>query len=812
MKPISALLLSLTALVICVRTTAQNPTFTPQQEAFFESKVRPLLIERCYSCHTGKEPKGGLLLDSRAALLKGNASGSALVPGDIEKSLILHVVRYDGKVKMPPAGRLRQDEINALTEWVKMGAPFPGGNTTTNVKNPKEFLITAENRKFWSFVPVVKPNPPVVKRKAWVRSPIDAFLLQKMEEKGLQPAPSADRRTLLRRATFDLTGLPPTPQEAEDFLKDTAPNAWERVIDRLQASPAYGERWGRYWLDVVRYADSNGLDENKAFAHAYRYRDYVVRSFNSDKPYTRFILEQLAGDLLPYNNDQTRIDQLTATGFLVLGPKVLAEQDKPKMVMDIVDEQIEVTSKAFLGLTVACARCHNHKFDPISAKDYYAWAGIFKSTRTMADLGFVSNWMERRIPTQTEQADFDRYQTQKRTLEDQIGQLRAKANNALKARLKQDKLPEKPEILYTADEKSQIKTVQDLLDKLNREAPKMPVAMAVEEGKVSDCRIHLRGNTLTLGDEVPRGTLTVLGGMAPVDKSRSGRLELAQWLASERNPLTARVAVNRVWQHLFGEGLVRTPDNFGLLGDKPTHVKLLDWLAASFMESGWSFKRLQKRIMLSNAYKMSGRTTEKGMLADPDNRYFWRKPRRRLEAEAIRDTVLSVSGQLDKTLGGSLLTTPNNDYVTNDQSGNGARYSEPRRSLYMPIIRNALFDMFQAFDYGDPSIVNAKRATTTVAPQALYILNSPFVQEQAGKYAERLLAENRGDTQKRIQEAYLWAYGRPITYGEMTRATRYITQMSAALEKRVPAEKREVRVWKSFCHALMAANEFIYID
>lgn len=1105
MKALSQTLLLSFLLLPCVSVISQiaPQTFTPQQEAFFENKVRPLIAERCYSCHTGKEPKGGLLLDSREALLKGNASGPALVPGNVEKSLLVHAIRYTGKVKMPPAGSLQQDEIRTLTEWVKMGAPW-GKATAVGAMAPKGTVITPEQRQFWSFVRPTKQPAPVTKNRQWAKNPIDAFILSKLEAKGLKPAPFVGRRALIRRATFDLTGLPPTPKEVEDFLKDTSANAFEKVIERLQASPQYGERWGRYWLDLVRYSDSNGLDENKAFAHAFRYRDYVVRSFVADKPYNQFIIEQLAGDLLPTTNDEAlRNDRLTATGFLVLGPKVLAEQDKPKMVMDIVDEQIEVSTKAFLGMTVACARCHNHKFDPIPTKDYYAIAGIFKSTRTMSDLGFVSNWMERPVATAKDRELTNQFEAKRKELDSTVATAKAKAHQALLARLwehsagylragweiaaqggllsqadaprkpgdvlveaesfargnvardaenfgkgigvvhtvqspnfaewdievskagnyqvefryaaqesrpmrllingkkvsdavcgtvtggwypenqrwepqatfalkvgknvlriEQDSniphldkilvvpaiqsnirklvrpveiiakeqdvigeiarqiastlgnrsddpvfgaflafaqlpeaefenrasalaieieagrragvnpavrrlfagfrpkslsevadrygslidsvlrqsrnsgqnaklsnsdeeavrqalfqasglihVPEKPERFYSNEEKQEVAQAQNALDTISRNAPKMPVAMAVEEGKIENCRVHIRGNTLTLGEEAPRGALQVLGGMPSIENSRSGRLELAQWMASPTNPLTARVAVNRVWQYLFGEGIVRTPENFGFIGDRPVYPQLLDWLAVTFVEQGWSFKRMQKLIMLSNTYKMSGVADPKAMLVDPDNRLFWRKPRRRLEAEPLRDSLLAVSGQLDSTMGGSLLTTPNNDYVTNDQSGNAARYSAPRRSIYMPIIRNALFDMFQAFDYGDPSIVNAKRASTTVAPQALYLMNSPFAIEQSKHFAKRLLDTEQTDKGARLNLAYMSAFGRPPTYAEITAVNGYLDKLTAYLTPKEPdAIKREMQVWSSLCHALMASNEFLYVD
>src|SRR5579871_2591955 len=422
-------------------TTGAQPALSAAQVTFFESKIRPLLVTNCYACHSDQAQRGGLRLDSREAMLKGNAAGPVLIPGDADKSRLILAVRYDGKVKMPPAGKLRPEEIAALTEWVKMGAPWPTEKPAQGAApaNPNgDYEITPTQRNFWSFRPIKKPALPAVKNAAWVKSPIDRFILARLEARGLKPAPPADRRTLIRRAYFDLIGLPPTPQEVDAFVKDPAPNAFATVVDHLLASPQYGERWGRHWLDVVRYADSNGLDENVAFANAFRYRDYVVAAFNKDKPYDQFVTEQLAGDLLPIQNEPQRNECLLATGFLTLGPKVLAEPDKEKMVMDIIDEQIDVTSKAFLGLTVACARCHNHKFDPIPTKDYYALAGIFKSTRSMASLSTVAMWEERPLETPELRAQRKEYAQKIQGLQGALMAVTEKAKSSLLASYRRD--------------------------------------------------------------------------------------------------------------------------------------------------------------------------------------------------------------------------------------------------------------------------------------------------------------------------------------------------------------------------------------
>ncbi len=1041
---------------------------TPQQDAFFETKIRPLLANSCYECHSDKDQKGGLRLDSREGLLKGNAHGPAMAPGDIDKSNLLRVVHYDGAIKMPPSGKLRPADIEALTQWVKMGAPWPtvkapmGGAASGQAPDLK---ITPVMRSFWSFLPVHKSAVPKVKNVAWCKSPIDRFILAQLESKGVKPAAPADRRTLIRRAYFDLIGLPPTAAEADAFVADKAPNAFEKVIDHLLASPHYGERWGRRWLDVARYSDSNGLDENTAFANAFRYRDYVVAAYNKDKPYNQFIQEQFAGDLMPTEDVALRNERLTATGFLELGPKVLAEPDKPKLVMDIIDEQIEVTSKAVLGLTVACARCHNHKFDPFPTKDYYALAGIFKSTRTMETLNTVARVNERplktpgdeekqkiyakrmedlqkALKTATDQANaevaanirkdagkyllagyalaqypsqelesvaelpqkpgdprrilveaenYDRgnankdfttygkgigiihtvtvptfaewdinvasagsYQLELRyasqearpvqlwvngvvvksdaaakvtgsfqpegqrweaqgiftmragkntiriddngsiphidkllivptpplkigpgggpvrtadQLAAQYGLNPAVLKNAARFfRLRKDgpefagwhavanvsdqafpatagkiaerfqtgtgadgvalqaavndgdkllSIPDKPEMLYSDAAKAAVKKAGDAVKTAQGEAPAPVMVMAVEEGKIENVRVHIRGNTETLGDEVPRHFVSVISSenQPAIDSTHSGRLELAQWLTSSTNPLTARVAVNRIWEGHFGQGIVQTPDNFGLLGDRPDHPELLDWLAATFVQQGWSVKKMHRLIMLSSAYQMSSENNAVAEIADPGNRLYWHMNRQRLEAEPFRDAILAVAGKLDDSIGGTLMTTPDNGYVTNDQSGNAEQYNSHRRGIYLPIIRNALYDMFQAFDFGDPSITHAQRASTTVAPQALFVMNSPFVIEQSKAFAASLLADKSATDAMRVKAAYMKAYNRPPTATEQSRAIAYMTKYAAHVAAMEPDPvKQKTLAWESFCQIIYASNEFIYVN
>jgi hypothetical protein len=793
----------------------------PQKEdknAFFEARVRPVLSERCFSCHGANEQKGGLRLDSREGVLKGRGQGAEVViAGDAENSRLVKAINYDGAIKMPPSGKLRPDELAALTQWVKLDVPWSDKlNTPT-----RKALSMAERKNFWSFRPIKKPALPPVKNAAWVKNPIDRFILAGLEAKGLKPAPPAEKRVLIRRAYFDLIGLPPTPDEVQAFLSDRSPNAFAKVIDHLLDSPRYGERWGRHWLDVARYADSNGLDENVAFANAYKYRDYVVAAFNTDKPYNEFVTEQVAGDLLPTDDTRLQNERLTAVGFLSLGAKVLAESDKDKMVMDIVDEQIEATSKVFMGLTVTCARCHDHKFDPIPTKDYYALAGIFKSTKSMSNLATVAMWTERPL----RDSEFD---AKKLEYDQKIADAQASFQ-----KLKEQKVP-------AAD----LKKAEDELKDLQSKAPQPPKVMSVEEGKTANCKVHIRGDTQHLGDEVPRHFLTVLSldNQPKLDEKSSGRLELAKWLTRPDHPLTSRVEVNRIWQGHFGEGIVRTPDNWGLLGEKPTNPALLDWLAAVFTappnvkeemskqvngssrdisqfthlpvnyNCGWSIKKMHRLIMLSSTYQMSCANDTKASMTDPENRLQWRMNRRRLEAEPFRDSLLAVSGNLDRTIGGSLLDIGNHNYVTNDQSANAARYNSHRRAIYLPVIRNALYDMFQAFDVGDPSMVNAKRSSTTIAPQALFVMNSPFALEQSKTFAENLLAMEVSD-QERVKTAYLKALSRSPTPQEIVRGLEFVASyMRGQAGKEPDAKKAQVRAWQAFCQVLFASNEYVYID
>ena len=673
----------------------------------------------------------------------------------------------------------------------------------------------ADTSKHWAFRPLVLQSIPTVQDAAWPRNPLDRFILAALEARGLRPAPLVDRRTLIRRASFDLTGLPPTPEEIEAFLSDQTPDPFARVVDRLLASSAYGERWGRHWLDVARYADSNGLDENIAHGNAWRYRDYVVNAFNRDKPYDRFLIEQLAGDLLPAEDATPRDERLIATGFLSLGPKVLAEPDARKMELDIVDEQVDTVGRAFMAVTIGCARCHDHKFDPFPIEDYYGLAGIFLSTRTMENFKKVARWHENPLASADVAARQAEFEAKKTTTREAITKLVKTTNAQIRAAAKQvETLPNNLESLYPPEARAELKRLQDELARLEKAAPALPTAMGVMDGSVTDAAVLPRGNFLNPGKIVPRHFPSVLAGkdQRPAMASQSGRLELGRWLARKEHPLTGRVMVNRIWHWHFSQGLVRSVDNFGKLGEKPSHPELLDWLAVRFTESGWSIKALHRLIMLSSTYQMSSAYNAAAAETDPDNRLHWRTNVRRLEAEAIRDALLAVSGSLDQSMGGSLLHVQNRGYLFDHTSKDATKYDSRRRAVYLPVIRNNLYDVYQLLDATDATVGKGDRTTTTVATQALFMMNSDLVIRASEQLAARLLASAELDWDGRLRLLYQTVYGRLPTTRELERAGAVVEEFERNLrDGETDAGKRQLRAWAWLCHVLVAANEFVYV-
>lgn len=802
------MLVVLVSLILSAGNPAEGVNEDPGQIRFFETSIRPLLTEHCSKCHGTQKQWGGLRLDSREALLRGGDTGPAIVAGNPQDSLLIRAVRHeiDG-LNMPKDSKLSDRQIADLVRWVEMGAPFPA-NATSNTKNTK-----ARDPGHWTFQPFTTPPVPTVKNAQWPQNSLDRFILARMEAEDVLPAAKADKRTLIRRVTFDLTGLPPTPAEIDAFLADETTDAFARVVDRLLDTPSYGERWGRHWLDVARYADSNGLDENVAHGNAWRFRDYVVAAFNHDKPFDRFVLEQLAGDLLPFDNEAQQHEQLIATGFLGIGPKVLAETDEAKMRMDIIDEQLDTTGRAFLGLTLGCARCHDHKFDPIDTVDYYGLAGIFKSTRSMQKYTKLAEWHENRLPSAAAiamQVEFDAKVAASKMA---IATFIESADKAARESLAEGAAaPEVLETIYPDPTKAELKKLREALAALEKTGAELPSAMGVTEDQITDVAIHIRGNPLKLGEVAPRHTPPVMKGphSPQFNDKESGRRALADWLIDPQHPLTSRVFVNRVWCWHFGNGIVRTTDNFGLLGEAPSHPELLDWLAQQFIAEGWSIKTLHRLILNSSTYQQSSLTTAETTTRDPENRLFSRAQVRRLDAESIRDSLLTVSGQLDPTIGGTLLKVKNREFFFDHTSKDLTTYDSSRRSLYLPVVRNNVFDMFQLFDFPDPAVSSSRRASTVVAPQALLMLNSDFVMKCAADCADRTLA-SASDDRLRLGQLYVQIYGREPTAVERHDDLAFVGEVSRTAATNADPDGGQRKAWTALCQVLFAASEFIYV-
>jgi hypothetical protein len=746
---------SLSLLIALTAAHVVGADMTPDQRAFFESKIRPVLVKQCYECHsqTSKKLGGKLLLDAPSEMIAGGESGPAVIPGKPDESLIVQAVRYDG-LEMPPKKRLPENIVNDFAEWVKMGAPDPRTEPPKVVKN-------APQEPLWSLKPISDSKPPKVQNTAWPRQSLDAFILAQIEQTGLQPAPDAENAILKRRLSFDLIGLPPSDSSDMSDLSD--------YVDSLLNSPHFGEKWGRHWLDVARYAESNGndgLSRNPSFPHAWRYRDYVIRAFNEDLPYDRFIAEQIAGDLLPADSAAQRDRQLIATGLLALGAKP-AKAMNENFEMDVIADQINVIGSGILGLSIGCARCHDHKTDPIPTRDYYALAGIFKSSETMWGAAAHQGLTAPQTPLHELQATA-------KVLP------RAELEPIIKAN-PPHRPPAKPSFAYKAD---------------------APLAMGVRDAKkIEDCKLNIDGESKKLGAAIPRGFLSACGGGTVTDLKQSGRLELATWLASPQNPLTARVFVNRVWLQLFSEGLVTTPNDFGLSGDRPTHPELLDHLATRFMREGWSIKKLIRSIVLSRTYQMASRSGSAPM--------FSHHLRRRLDAETIRDAMLFATGDLNpQPASGSLIQ--HRDVLINELPS--LHQPSNQRSIYLLMLRNSMPPELTPFNLPDATTVVAQRDSSALATQSLYLLNNTFVIEQARRFASRLL-QIGAEAEKRIAKAYRAALGRDATAAELQRGLDFLRETDAMLvSTQTDHLRRELDTWAAFCQALLASNELRYVD
>ena len=789
---------------------APQPPPTAEQSEFFEKKIRPVLVAKCYGCHSSKskEAQGGLLLDTRDGLLRGGKSGKAVVPGDPGKGSLMAALRHQG-LKMPPSEKLPEEVVASFEAWIRLGAPDP----RTASASPVEGVDLEKGRRFWAFQPVQRPSPPAVKDGSWPRSELDRFVLRGLEAVRLRPVPDAGRSALLRRLSFDLTGLPPTPEQVDYFLKDTAPNALEKAVDQMLGSPQFGERWGRHWLDVARYAESSGKESNVSYPHAWRYRDYVIASLNADKPYDRFVREQLAGDLLPARDDAQRAQQMVATGFLAIGPKSHNQRNLLQFELDLVDEQIDAFSQAFLGLTIACARCHDHKFDPISQADYYALAGIFRSTETCyGTVPVITNLRPSaliELPAGAQAPILVSGGIGQRpvALASQLDQLRQQERElfaeARRARMEGREFDPGIRLLRL---RSQIALIEGQLRNYDQEGRVRALAMGVRERfRIFNSPMYSRGEPDQPGEIVPRGTPRVFQTAAAIPSSTSGRRELAEWIASSQNPLTSRVMVNRIWTHLFGQGIVPTVDNFGVMGQRPTNPALLDYLASRFVEQGWSMKKLIREIVLSRTYGMSGRHDPANYAIDPDNQHLWRVSPRRLAAEEIRDAMLAASGRLDlRAPGGSAVALSGEGLARQASRRSFDEAASGMRSVYLSIVRDQLSEPLAAFDFAHPGQVTGKRDTTSTPTQALYLMNSPLVIGFADTFALRLSKE-ASRPEEQVRRAYVLAFGRQPTAGETAAALRYLGAVA-------PDAQPGLATLSSFCHALFLSAEFRHLE
>jgi hypothetical protein len=735
----TALLLATLASGPRAQPPADRPT-SAEQASFFEKEVLPILKANCFKCHGGPGQGGpklrsGLSLTSRVGVLKGGDRGPAVSLEKPDESVLLKAIHYRDGLEMPPDHRLKPAEVAVLTKWVKAGVPYPDGGPAQVVATPRGLRVTDADRQYWAYRPVRRPEPPAVKGRAWVRNPIDAFLLAGLEAKGLSPNPEADRRALARRAFYDLTGLPPAPEELDAFVNDPAPGAYERLIDRLLASPHYGEKWARHWLDLVRYGETNGFEFDRPKPFIWRYRDYIIDAFNRDLPYDQFVREQLAGDQLAAVTPRT----LTATGYYLLGQWDDGAADRLLQRYEALDSILSTTGQVFLGMSLGCVRCHDHKRDPIPQRDYYRLLAFFHN------LGDLTGRRARRVQPQGAGPALD--------------------------------------------------------------------VLAVSERDPTPTYVLLRGNPQAKGDPVEAGFPEVLARGAD-DKAPppKGRLALANWLTDANNPLTARVMVNRLWQHHFGRGIVPTPNDFGKLGEPPTHPELLDWLASEFVAGGWKLKRMHRLLMTSSAYRMSVRGQEKALRLDPANTLFWRFNLRRLSAEEVRDSMLAVSGKLNPRMGGPSVYPPIPREVLAGQSrpGAGWKTSPPdeaaRRSVYVHVKRSLLVPLLAQFDLADTDASCPVRFTTTVSTQALGLLNGEFSSEQAAAFALRLKREAPAGLESQVRRAVR------LTTGRIPGAAEVADDIAFVRELRRADGLGEEEALKFYCLMLLNANEFIYLD
>jgi hypothetical protein len=803
MQPVSTMALRVVLLwSFAIGFTSWSEPLSPSQTDFFENKIRPLLANNCYKCHSQQavKIKGGLLLDTRAGWSTGGDSGPAIVPGNPEKSLLIKAVRYtDQDLQMPPKNqKLSDTQIEELVAWVKMGAPDPRVIKPLSTNQ----YAGALSRDHWSFKPVKNPPVPAVQDDPWFKTPIDAFVLAKLQENGMKPNPIADKRTLIRRATFDLIGLPPTQEEIKDFLADDSPDAFAKVVDRLLASPHYGERWGRYWLDSARYADTKGdvkkNQEDFHYPYAWSYRDYVIRAFNDDMPFTRFILEQIAADRMRIA--ATNRSDLAAMGFLTAGERFNGNNN------DIINDRIDVVTKGFLGLTVTCARCHDHKFDPIPTRDYYSLHGVFNSSIEVSPVIIG--------PVNHGSTNYLDYLKKHDFFENELAalQVRKKASRGNKQAVK-----------AIAKEEDQIRAAYADLELTNSNAPTR--AMILEDSTTPrDSPVFIHGEAENKGAIAPREFLQILSPLNRVPfQNGSGRLELAMDIASSSNPLTARVIVNRVWLHHFDAGIVTTPDDFGNQSAPPSHPELLDYLATRLMAEGWSIKKLHRLIMLSSVYQESSANNPRYAQNDPENRLLWRANIRRMDFEEVRDSMLAIGGRLDETMFGRPVNLGSYPYST-------------RRTIYGYIDRLNVPEVYNQFDFANPEITMGNRYETIVPQQSLFLMNSPLVVEQARNLVERPDFKSLTNDEDRVTLLYELVYQREpkpveinlglnfvvnspdyesvptMSLPKQARARKKNEKLDASFASLPNGERKPLTPWEKYAHALLQANEAIFVN
>ncbi len=859
---------------------------TAAQLSFFESKIRPVLIQECYSCHSTKAGniRGGLRLDTQALTHIGGASGPAIVPGNLDDSLLFNAINHQD-FEMPPKRKLSQTVIDDFRKWIEMGAPDP---RVTEVPDAKSTIsdedIQLSRESFWAFQKPIEGKAPATADKSWSTGEIDQFILAKLEAAGIEPAEDATPTDVLRRLYFDLVGLPPTPAQVASFADAWGQDPTQAIavqVDHLLDSDQFGERWGRHWLDVTRYAESTGREVNMTYPHAWRYRDYVVDSFNSDKPFSAFVQEQVAGDLLPAKTDATWTENLIATTFLAIGPKNVNEQNRVQFSADLVDEQIDATTRIFLGMSVACARCHDHKFDAIPQADYYALAGLFSNVTTYfgnppSEYGSFSTLQQRQTSSLIRLPIEDASSFDKQYSAAELAKLKSDISEALEevSSLRRGKTPaennansQRARIILN----SRVADLSAKLSVVDDHGQPLSYCMGVQEkGPARNKPLLVRGEIDQAGPMVERGLPRVLCSTpVTIKPTNSGRLEFARWLGSDQNTLVARVMVNRIWQHLIGQGIVTSTENFGVTGQAPSHPELLDYLAVRFVEENWSVKSMVREIANSRVYRMASAFDPVKHELDPDNALVWRANTRRLDAEAIRDAMLCISGEIDFTRPrGSLVAEAGYTRVRNGMLGDPremakaalqARIEESRqpelqrgrarpgargfsrtgrgnyssqsresmmaesarrfsnqldmehakfRSIYLPIVRDELPRSLEVFDFANADTITGVRETSNTPNQALYMLNNRFVIQQSDAFAQRVTDEHSRPAEQ-IDFAFLMAYGRHPTAVERSETLAFARSFSASSAR--PKDSM-AETWSAICQALFASAEFRFID